>query len=212
MASPDPLPTRMSIAPSSRSHRPQPRALGRLSARPRAAWPARRHRESPPGQCRLSSAGASARWPDAAGAAFSRIFDHAAKVHLEPVDGLFAPSGRLGRVVERRRVVLALARAGQLAGGHRRRCSLVLDFHVLGQLRLRLEGLGPEPGRNAVEFLRITELGEAERFGSVQRPGSHDQGRPAASDRARPAARSRAPAGRRDNANSGSSNLTRDPV
>ena len=142
-------------------------SAGSLSTGPRG-------RGSRPGRCRLSSAGASA---ETNGRACGRAALHDLRprrqIGREPVDRLFPPAG-LGLIVERR-VILALAATGQRrgAGG----VVAVLDLHVLGQLRLSLEGLGPEAGRSAVEFLVVAELGEAECFGGVRRLGLADQDR-----------------------------------
>ena len=109
----------------------------------------------------------------ACGGPVSRIFDHAARSALSQSIACF-----------RQRVLAASSsggsslpspRSGQCrgAGG----VVAVLDLHVVGQLRLGLEGLGPESGRGGVEFFVVTELGEAalgsgEHFNRNVRKGS----------------------------------------
>ena len=86
---------------------------------------------------------------------------------LEPVEGLAAELG-LGGVVGRR-VVLALAGGGQ--GGGAGGVVAVLGLAVVAELRVGLQGLGPEPGGGGMAFRVVAHLGQGQALGDVLRAG-----------------------------------------
>ena len=115
---------------------------------------------------------------------------------LQPAEGLAAelrPGGVVGR-----RVVLALPGGGQRrgAGG----VVAVLGLAVVAELRVGLQGLGPEPGGGGVAFRVVAHLGQGQALGDVLGPVlPFEHGREPRGQR-RPAARPRRPTAPRDSA------------